>query len=102
MACASRINSAARPRVFLNTGFQDDYGIEPYVLFSDGGHNYQYWVSEFPSVPEVAGRRLVAAGPAGTFLAESVAGCVEVVDPVEIVDVVDVVGVVGLVCFDAR
>ncbi|MEX2161085.1 MAG: alpha/beta hydrolase-fold protein [Anaerolineales bacterium] len=51
------------PRVFLNTGFQDDllmpraeefkdivseFGIEPYTVFSEGGHNYPYWVSNFP------------------------------------------------------
>lgn len=51
------------PRIFLNTGFQDDlllpraeefaaivseYGIEPYAIFSEGGHNYEYWVSNFP------------------------------------------------------
>jgi enterochelin esterase-like enzyme len=50
------------PRLFLNTGYQDDlllpraqelaaivseFGIEPYTIFSDGGHNYEYWVSNF-------------------------------------------------------
>jgi enterochelin esterase-like enzyme len=51
------------PRIFLNTGYQDDllmpraeefaaivrdYSIQPQTLFSDGGHNYEYWVSNFP------------------------------------------------------
>jgi enterochelin esterase-like enzyme len=50
------------PRIFLNTGFQDDlliprarelaqivseFGIEPHAIYSDGGHNYDYWVSNF-------------------------------------------------------
>jgi enterochelin esterase-like enzyme len=51
------------PRIFLNTGFQDDllmprarelaqivseFGIDPYTIYSDGGHSYDYWVSNFP------------------------------------------------------
>jgi enterochelin esterase-like enzyme len=61
------IPSDQLPRIFLNTGFQDDlllpraeefanivreHQIEPYTIFSDGAHHYEYWVSNFPTYLE--------------------------------------------------
>jgi enterochelin esterase-like enzyme len=57
------IPSDTKPRVFLNTGFQDplmlkraevmieildEEGVESKAIFTDGVHDYSYWVSNFP------------------------------------------------------
>lgn len=58
------IPEESRPRLFLNSGEQDAYmlrqaraliplldryGIEHAEIFSPGGHDYRYWLSNFPS-----------------------------------------------------